>query len=104
MHKHLANGRGWGLLTLALLASSITAPAWAACNATPHARIDPGTQTVPERTGGVATVVTLNGSGSTPNNNDVVVGWQYLGSTPAGLSVTLNNPASRTPTFSAPDV
>ncbi len=106
MHMHLAKGRGWGLFALALVASSITAPAWAACNGNPNARIDPGTQTVPERTGGVPTVVTLNGSGSSPGagNNDVVIAWEFLGSTPAGLSVTLSNPASRTPTFVAPNV
>ena len=104
MRTYLATGRGWGLLAFAALVSSMAAPAWAACNGNPNARIDPGTQTVPERTGGVPTVVTLNGAPSTPNNSDVVVAWQYLGSTPAGLTVTLSNPASRTPTFSAPNV
>ena len=104
MRTYLATGRGWGLLAFAALVSSMAAPAWAACNGNPNARIDPGTQTVPERTGGVPTVVTLNGAPSTPNNDDVVVAWQYLGSTPAGLTVTLSNPASRTPTFSAPNV
>lgn len=104
MRTYLAMGRGWGLFAFAALISSMAAPAWAACNGNPNARIDPGTQTVPERTGGVPTVVTLNGTGSSPNNADVVVAWQYLGSTPAGLTVTLNNPSSRTPTFTAPNV
>ncbi|KGQ20841.1 Hyalin [Lysobacter dokdonensis DS-58] len=104
MRTHLATGRGWGLFGFAILASLVAAPTWAACNGNPNARIDPGTQTVPERTGSAATIVTLDGSGSTPKNDDVVLSWQYLGSTPAGLSVTLNNPNTAKPTFASPNV
>ncbi|BCT91812.1 hypothetical protein LYSHEL_08360 [Lysobacter helvus] len=103
MNPHLASRRGWALALSVLLASA-AAPAWAACNGNPNARIDPTSQTVPERTGGVATVVTLDGSKSTPGNNDLAFQWTYVGSTPAGLPATLSNSTAQKPTFSAPAV
>jgi len=102
--RNTAQGRAW--LVFALLAgSAVASPAFAAqiCNGTPRAKIDPLTQTVSETTAGVPTVVTLNGSGSTPNNS-VTYAWQYLGSTPTGLAVTLSNATAEKPTFAAPSV
>jgi hypothetical protein len=60
-------------------------PTWAACNGNPAAKFDPTNgQTVPERSGGNPTTVTLDGSKSTPGNNDLVFQWTYTGSTPSG--------------------
>ena len=95
--------RGWAFALLTL-ATAIATPAWAACN-NPKPKIDPDNQTVPERTGSTFTVVTLDGSKSTPNNEaDMRWQWEYLGSTPAGLSVTLSSATAEKPTFTAPDV
>ncbi|UHQ19967.1 HYR domain-containing protein [Lysobacter sp. KIS68-7] len=103
MSSRLAFSRGWATAFLVLSAACVQ-PAWAACNGNPKAKIDPDTQTVPERTGGNPTVVTLDGSKSTPGNNDLVFAWTYLGSTPSGLTVTLNNTTVQKPTFAAPSV
>jgi len=97
---------GRGCLVFALLAgSAFASPVFAAqmCNGSPRAKIDPLTQTVTETTAGAPTVVTLSGSGSTPNNS-VTYAWQYLGSTPAGLGVTLSSATAEKPTFAAPNV
>ena len=102
--RNAAYGRA--CLVFALLAGSVlAAPAFAAqmCNGNPKAKIDPLTQTVTESTAGAPTVVTLSGSGSTPNNS-VTYAWQYLGSTPAGLGVTLSSATAEKPTFAAPNV
>ena len=55
-------------------------------------------------TGGLPTVITLDGSASTPPSKPLVFAWQYLGSTPAGYTVNLVNPNAVKPTFAAPDV
>lgn len=102
--RNAAHGRGW-LVFVLLAGSAFAGPTFAAqmCNGSPRARIDPLTQTVAESTAGAPTVVTLNGSGSTPNNS-VTYAWQYLGSTPTGLAVTLSSPTAEKPTFTAPNV
>ena len=103
MSSHFAFRRGRVFAVLALLFTA-AGPAWAAnCNGNPNARIDPATQTVPERTGANPTTVTLDGSKSTPNTLDAYQ-WTYLGSTPAGTAVTLANPGAQMPTFTAPNV
>ncbi|MBB5014500.1 HYR domain-containing protein [Rehaibacterium terrae] len=94
--------RRWPAWLLLLAASAFSTPAFAqagTCNGNPTARINPATQTVPERTHGQPTLVTLNGSGSTPSAN---LGFSWVQT--AGTPVTLNNPNTATPTFSAPDV
>lgn len=98
--------RASGLVLLTLLAV-VTLPVSAAtCNGSPKARIDPVMgQTVPETTGGVPTVVQLDGNPSTPNNaGNLSFAWEYLGSTPTGLAVTINNPDAELATFSTPAV
>jgi hypothetical protein len=95
--------RGWALALLAL-GSTLSHPAWAACNGNPTARVDPTNQTVPERTGGAPTVVTLDGSKSTPNDAELQFQWSYLGSSPSGLAVTLGSTTAQKPTFTVPDV
>src|SRR5262245_17616625 len=103
MSSRLAFSRGWAIALLALAAACVQ-PAWAACNGNPKAKVDPDNQTVPERTGGNFTTVTLDGSKSTPGNNDLVFNWTYLGSTPAGLAVTLSSTSAQKPTFVSPSV
>ncbi|HKN79556.1 MAG TPA: HYR domain-containing protein, partial [Lysobacter sp.] len=103
MFTRLASSRGWAFAFLAFL-SAFAHPVWAACNGNPKAKIDPLAQTVPERTGGNATTVTLDGSKSTPGNNDLLYQWSYLGSTPTGLAVTLSSATAQKPTFAAPSV
>lgn len=103
----IAAGRRVSALMLLALLAVVALPASAAtCNGSPKAKVDPvGGQTVPETTGGVATIVQLNGAGSTPNNpGNLSFAWEYLGSTPAGLAVTINNPGAQVATFSAPAV
>lgn len=93
--------RGWAF---ALAIFSTFAPqAWAAgCNGTANARVQPESLTVTERVGGALRVITLDGSPSTPNNADFQ--WTYLGSTPSGIPVTLNNATSDKASFTSPDV
>lgn len=101
-----AIGRRWWISAVLLAASWVALPAYAAtCNGGPKAKIDPAGQTVPETTGGVATVVQLNGASSTPNNTgNLSYAWTYLGSTPAGYPVTLNNATSEVASFTVPNV
>jgi hypothetical protein len=97
--------RAW--LAIALLAGAAFAgPGFAAqtCNGSPKAKIDPLAQTVAETTGGLPTQVTLNGSTSTPANGNLTYQWQYTGSTPTGLAVTLLSATSDIATFAAPSV
>jgi hypothetical protein len=96
--------RGGCVLALLAALSTIALPVSAACNANPKAKIDPGSLTVPERTGGTATVVQLNGTGSTPQSGELLYSWTYLGSTPAGYAAVLSGAGSATPSFAAPDV
>jgi hypothetical protein len=106
-HWQAAIRRRWLAASTLLLLSIITAPAMAqSCNANPDAIIAQANQTVPESAGGVATVVTLDGSASKPNagNQAPTFIWQQTGSTPAGTAVTLQNSNSRVATFSAPNV
>src|SRR5689334_16743678 len=91
--------RGWVGVLLMMVGAAVSQPALAVCNGNPNARIDPTTQTVPESTGGSPTAVSLNGTASTPNNGELQFAWQYLGSTPSGLSVTLNNANAATAGF-----
>lgn len=98
--------RGSALMLLASMALVALPASAATCNGSPKARVEPALgQTVPETTGGVATTVQLSGAPSTPNNTgNLSFAWEYLGSTPAGLAVTINNPGAETATFSAPAV
>lgn len=94
--------RGWMGVALAM-AGVLGAPtAFAACNPSAHFQTT-STTSAPETTNGAPTIVQLDGSNSGPNKK-VSFLWTYLGSTPGGLSVTLNNPTSPTPTFAAPAV
>lgn len=56
-----------------------------------------------DQTVAVGDMVTLNASGSTDSDGDAFTySWQFI-TTPAGSTVTLNNPTTATPTFT-PDV
>ena len=57
--KNTAARRVW-LLAVALASSAVVSPAFAACN--PNARAQSASQTYPELTGGLPTVITLDGS------------------------------------------
>lgn len=103
MKRSIATARRrWLALPVLLAAFAFPTPVFAqagSCNANPTARINPASQTVPELINGQQTVVTLNGSGSTPSSN-LGFSWAQI----AGTPVILNNPNTATPTFSAPDV
>lgn len=105
----------WLAVPALLILSILAAPAMAEhqCNAKAEAVIAVPNLTVAESTGGVATVVTLNGSASKPttsNNQHPTFSWTYLGSTPkigvppVNVPVTLQNATARIATFTAPDV
>lgn len=84
---------------LLLAALSLPGLAQQACNGNPMARINPAQQTnVAETTGGLPTVVTLNGTSSTPNQASFA--WIQL----SGPAVTLSSATAAAPTFSAPAV
>ncbi len=94
--------RRWPAVLALLTASAFSTPVFAqagSCSGNPNARITPASQTVPELTNGQPTLVTLNGSSSTPSAN---LGFAWAQT--AGTPVTLNNPNTATATFSAPDV
>jgi len=91
------------LLSAAILDATATSTyAVPSCNV--HATITPGNQSVAAITGGAATVVTLDGSGSkiTPGNVDPTsCAWAQISGSP---TVTLTNANTCTASFPAPNV
>lgn len=94
--------RGWmgaSLLVLGVLLAPQAMAAGATCNGL-KAKVDPTSQTVPETTNGSPTVVSLNGSTSTPPGRISAYAWARQ----SGLSITLQNANAATASFAAPNV
>jgi hypothetical protein len=87
------------LLLLGVLVAPQAMAAGTVCNGL-HAKVDPTSQTVPETTNGAPTVVSLDGTTSTPPGRITAYAWARQ----SGLAITLQNANAAIASFSAPNV